>query len=137
MVELYYSVTDTTASITGCNLYSDGDIIIPSIYNDKPVTSIKKGAFKYCELITSVTIPESVINIEDEAFQDCISLVSVSIPDSVSNIPKNCFKGCVNLTSINLGNITTIEDYAFEECRLLNIELPENIESVGAWSFHH
>lgn len=137
MVELYYSVTDTTASITGCNLYSDGDIIIPSIYNNKPVTSIKKGAFKYCELITSVTIPKSVINIEDESFQDCISLVSVNIPSSISNIPKNCFKGCVNLTNINLGNITTIGDYAFEECRLLNIELSENIESVGTCSFHH
>lgn len=137
MVELYYSVTDTTASITGCNLYSDGDIIIPSIYNDRPVTNIKKGAFKYCELITSITIPETVINIEDESFQDCISLISVNIPSSISNIPKNCFKGCVNLTSINLGNITTIGDYAFEECRLLNIELSENIESVGAWSFHH
>lgn len=137
MVELYYSVTDTTASITGCNLYSDEDIIIPSIYNNKPVTSIKKGAFKYCELITSVTIPESITNIEEEAFQDCISLVSVNIPSSISNIPKNCFKGCVNLTNINLGNITTIGDYAFEECRLLNIELSENIESVGTCSFHH
>lgn len=137
MVELYYSVTDTTASITGCNLYSDGDVIIPNTYKDKPVIGITKGAFKYCELITSVTIPESVINIEDEAFQDCISLISVNIPSSISNIPKNCFNGCVNLTNINLGNITTIGDYAFEECRLLNIGLSENIESVGICSFHH
>ena len=133
----YSQLTDTTVAVYKCNLYSEGDIIIPETFEGKSVVAISKQAFKYCELITSVTIPESIINIEDESFQDCISLISVNIPSSISNIPKSCFKGCVNLTSINLDNITTIGDYAFEECRLLNIKLSENIESVGICSFHH
>lgn len=42
MVELYYYLTNTTASVIGCDLYSEGDVIIPNVYNNRPVTEIKK-----------------------------------------------------------------------------------------------
>ena len=52
-----------------------GDIVIPAqvtytkTYN---VRYIESGAFKSCDGLTSITIPNSVTNIGYEAFKDCI-----------------------------------------------------------------
>lgn len=44
------------------------DIIIPSVYNGKPVTEISDSAFRECKVINSVIIPESVVKIGSYAF---------------------------------------------------------------------
>ena len=48
------------------------DIVVPSTYLDKPVTS--------------VNIPESVTSISSEAFYGCINLSELTIPISVTNV---------------------------------------------------
>ena len=52
------------------------------------------GAFRWCEFLQSVTIPNSVTSIGDEAFFLCESLQSVTIPNSVRNIGNHAFRGC-------------------------------------------
>ena len=51
-------------------------------------------AFRSCESLQSVTIPNSVTSIGDEAFSYCKSLQSVTIPNSVRNIGNNAFRCC-------------------------------------------
>lgn len=59
---------------TNTNDYS-GNVIIPKqvTYKDKEysVTSIGTGAFHWCSMLASVTIPNSVTNIESTAFENC------------------------------------------------------------------
>ena len=43
-------------------------VIIPSIYNDLPVTSIGSRAFFGCTSLTGITIPDSVTSIGENAF---------------------------------------------------------------------
>ena len=52
------------------------------------------GAFRGCDSLQSVTIPNSVTSIGDEAFSDCTSLQSVTIPNSVTSIGNHAFRGC-------------------------------------------
>lgn len=54
-------------------------IVIPSSYNDCPVTKIKPFAFSGAE-ITSVFIPSSVSSIGNGAFFECAHLESITIP---------------------------------------------------------
>ena len=61
---------------------------------------IQSYAFRYCDGLTSVTIPDSVTSIGDYAFERCDGLMSVTIPDSVTSIGDYAFSGCSGLRSI-------------------------------------
>ena len=62
------------------------EIVIPSVYNGKPVTSIGYWAFENCSGLTSVVIPDSVTSIGNFAFSGCSGLTSIVIPNSVTSI---------------------------------------------------
>jgi hypothetical protein len=73
------------------------EVIIPSVRNNLPVTSIAISGFSNYTAMTSITIPNSITNIGSQAFADCTSLTNIVIPLSVSNIGANAFWGCTNL----------------------------------------
>ena len=81
------------------------------------VTTIVNGAFKDCEILVKISIPDSVTAIGDEAFRSCFSLTSVTIPDSVTTIGSEAFRSCSSLTSVTIGDgVTTIGSEAFSGC---------------------
>ena len=67
------------------------EIVIPSYYNGKSVTTIGRKAFRWCKSFTSIIIPNSVTTIGSEAFCDCDGLTSISIPNSVTQIGSSAF----------------------------------------------
>ena len=136
MSQLYYSYTPTTATVVGCDLDFEGEVIIPEIVNNINVTGIAANAFRYCSSITSVIIPTTVTSIGEFAFCECTSLTSINIP-TITAIPVGCFKGCKSLKSIDFNNVTTIGNLAFAECSSFNMILPSTITSVGVRAFHH
>ena len=93
-----------TAEVTAKRNGYEGDIIIPEtvVFNDVTyrVTSIGEYAFRYCESLTSIVIPDGVTSIERGAFYGCPSLTSIVIPDSVTSIGEYAFYECLSLTDI-------------------------------------
>ena len=87
-------------TVTGIGTCTDKELIIPSEYNAKPVTSIGNVAFSGCTGLTSVTIPNSVTSIGSSAFSDCTGLTSVTIPGSVTSIGNNAFYNCYSLIEV-------------------------------------
>lgn len=74
-----------------------------------------------------------VTSIGEKAFKDCQFLQKVTIPDCIRTFGKECFKGCVNLQSVEIPESTEIIDnYAFAGCiRLKSIFIPKNIVQIG------
>ena len=98
--------TDTKTLVSGCK-----NSVIPS---DGSVTSIAEYAFKGCESLESITIPNSVTRIGDSAFSCCYGLTSIEIPNSVTSIGDSAFSCCYGLTSITIPNsVTDIGEDAF------------------------
>ena len=70
----------------------------------KGVKVIGNWAFKWCNSLTSINIPNSVTTIGDAAFAFCYSLTSINIPNSVTTIGNWGLGACKSLTSITIPN---------------------------------
>ncbi len=123
--------------ISSCDEDATGELIIPSTHKNKPVISIHKSAFKNCEKLTSVTIPDSVSSIEKSAFYGCKSLMTVNIPEGITVIEESTFGACGCLTSVSLpSTLTKIGKEAFCGCyRMQSLTLPKNLTEIGEGAF--
>lgn len=98
-----------------------GDIVIPAsiwsknLQKDLPVIEVGTSAFEYCDMLTSVTLPESVKTIADYAFDSCEKLEKVEMP-----------------------GVKKIGNWSFRYCTALeNLVLPEGLDSIGNFCFDH
>ena len=132
-----YTITNGTATITGCN-GSNSVVVVPSTIKGFPVVAIGNGAFgSYWAILKGVSLPNGLLSIGDNAFQYCTSLTSVKIPDSVTNIGVQVFQGCSILTNVDLGSgIKTIDYEAFGGCwGLTRITIPDSVITIGTQAF--
>jgi hypothetical protein len=121
----------------GCAIYkyygSDNHVVIPAVYNNKPVVSIEHGAFFSNKKIKTLVVPDSVVEIKGYAFSACSNLTTVKLGSGLKIIGDNAFSSCKNLSSINLPEgLTTIDSYAFSQCyELGSITLPDGLQKLG------
>ena len=70
-------IDNSEYQVIGIGTCKDKDIVIPPIYEGKPVTWITTIAFMNCTQIESIVIPKSVTRIDDHSFEGCTSLERV------------------------------------------------------------
>ena len=134
----YLNITGTnTVEITYNNSNPDynsytGYVSIPSTITHNgttyTVTAIGNLAFRNCDGLTGVSIPNTVTRIGNFAFYDCPSLTSINIPYSVTHLGWDAL-GKTGLTSAYIPNsVTYMGSEMFYYCTSLrNVILPETI----------
>ncbi len=139
----------TQTSITSCNIHQNTGIVADGAFRNcnkllsidipNQVTHIGYAAFHSCTKLAAATIQEGVTTIGQEAFYACDSLRSVSIPNSVTTIGSSTFYNCYRLESITIPNsITTIGQEAFAGCAdLTSITIPDSVTTVGQKAFYN
>ena len=149
---------EVTYQTTSYYSYS-GSVTIPETvtYSNTTyrVTTIGSDAFRSCNKLASITIPNSVTTIGDWAFAYCSGLTSVTIPNSVTTIGESAFYSCSSLTSpVYNANcfaymptsykgaytipdgITQIAGGAFYCCSgLTSITIPNSVTTIGREAF--
>ncbi len=122
-----------------------GALIVPSqvIYQNDTftVTGIGFGAFRGCQYITSVTIPNTVKHIDRWAFFGCQNLTDVNFPSTPVYVEDYSFHqtGWYNNQPLNhlvfLGNTL----YKYKGCTLIgedySITIPSNTNSIAGGAF--
>lgn len=137
----YFNFNSDSGTITG--LTEKGklltELVIPNQIDDCVITNIGNEAFKECDRITSVTIPDSITNIGDYAFYGCVNIQDIIIPDSVIEIGCYAFSSCSNLISVKIGNsVSYIGDHAFYNCtNLKTIDVHDGLIDIGVDAFEN
>ena len=81
----------TAYAVSGIGGHSDSCIVIPSNYNDLPVTQISAHAFENLTNIESLVIPNGVKVIGESAFSGCTNLKYALISENIETVGKNAF----------------------------------------------
>lgn len=87
----------------------------------------------------NVILPDSITEIQDEAFQYCNLIKSITIPNTVTRIGRYAFYCCENVESIKLSdNLQEIGERAFCHCRKLKeVVIPDSVTTLGQYAFGH
>ena len=120
------------SALSCSDIDANGHLTIPD-----GVETIETIAFRFCDELTSVTIPPSVKTIGHAAFAET-GLTAVTIPDSVETIKPRAFEKCRALTNVTIGNsVKTIGNYAFYNClRLTSVTIGNSTETIGQFAFY-
>lgn len=138
VVQAQFTFTTNNGAITITGYIGPGGtVIIPSMTNGYPVTSIGYSAFLNCTGVTDVTIPNGVTSIQSSAFLGCSALTNVVIPGSVTNIAFQAFTDC-GLTSVVIpGSVMSIGQSAFMYCHsLTSVTIGNGVIGMGDGAFY-
>lgn len=99
-------------------------------------TAIVAAAFKECNSLERVVLPEGILGIGDSAFYACENLKEINFPQSLVSIGYLSFSWC-KMRSAKLPNgVTEIGGRAFVGCdELIDVEIPNSITVMGGAVF--
>ena len=147
-----YIITDDGAVITKVDIDSRGEITVPDRLGGYDVTRIGNEAFRGCEYIYSIIIPESVTTIGIMAFYKCTRLKRITVAED--NIAYRSVDGVLftkdgeNLVCYPAGkedaeysvpdSVKAIGGHAFAWCNgLERVAIPDSVASIGAGAFYY
>ncbi len=98
---------------------------------------IADGAFRDCEYLTSIVIPEGITELGYSTFNGCKSLTEVRLPSTLTEIGKSLFWGCTSLENVVIpSGITELDSSTFNSCTSLKkVVLPENLSVIAPYAF--
>lgn len=81
------------------------------------MVSLPSHCFEGCEMLYSITIPNTVTTIEENAFAGCKNLFFADLPANLERINKGAFSECSSLGSVTIpASVTTIGQNAYTDC---------------------
>ena len=121
------------------------------------IKRIGEAAFKSCEALKMIVLPQGLLSIGNAAFSGCNALTSIVIPEGLESIGDWAFEGCAALAQVTIpASVTSIGNLAFKGCKGLadkdgfvivcgilfeytgdarSVVIPEGIVSIGDWAF--
>lgn len=146
IINLSGTVTEDTINSINPLLQNETKKINLDLSNATGLNYIGKNAFKECDSLINVILPDSVTDIRAHAFDRCYNLMNINIPNNVTHIGHKAFYQCRSLTSaIMPDSVTSLDDGATSCCdsvsmfsgcvNLTEAKLPKNITSIGSQFF--
>ena len=134
----FYSNGDGTCMLVGYEDLPSGTVTVPAYSpSGERVTGVGAAAFRNCEELVSITLPEGVEEIGDRAFYGCADLREVGLPESLCRIGDSAFSYCGALSVISLPSaLANVGSYAFSQCAALEeARMSEALIHLGAAAF--
>ena len=115
VIEAEYTIDETTAQLgSGYNAcisqYATGNLVVPATITIEgtsyPVTSVAPLAFRLCNQLTRVTLPEGVTRVGEFAFVGCQAMQELVLPSTLATIGSGAFIDLPYLQNVVIYAIT-------------------------------
>ena len=138
----YYQVPtaiDNDANINALGEYAFGECYgLERVDIKEGLSYIGFGAFSNSGL-GEIRLPDSVQGVDMEAFAHCQNLRKVELSSNLRGISDRMFYDCTELLSVLFNNDTSnlafIGAGAFENCRRVNIRIPQSVTGIAPMAF--
>ena len=134
------SLTSNIKTINANAFESCSELTAVNFGENSTLTEIGNNAFKYCQKLSDITIPNSVTKIGEYAFSNCINLTNIQFQNesSLTDILKDAFQYCLELETITLPNsVSYIGNYAFAyDSKLKTVNLSDSLYKIGSYAFY-
>ena len=134
----YKLLADNTYQVVGLGDCLDSDLIIPSVWKGKPVSSVGEKAFYQRGRLRSVKLPDSILALEKKAFSNCRNLAAVDLGNGLERIGEYAFSECRSIKHLTIpDSVITIESNAFVSSNaLMYVRLGKSVKTIGESAFH-
>ena len=89
---------------------------IPASIHGIAVTAVGDKAFKNCDHLKNVTLPEKIESIGRSAFSNCRNLEKVTGAENVKKVGEKAFKDCAELKELRFAEGCVFMENAFKDC---------------------
>lgn len=124
----------------GDNAFIDCDHMMDIVNLPTSVSTIGYAAFQNCGT-SSIVINSNIKTIRERAFSGCRAITSFDIPAEITTIEDYVFQECSSLKSVTFdanSQLTGIGNYAFERCiSLPSIAIPSGVTTIGKSAFEY
>lgn len=104
---------------------------LTSVVLPNTIRSIGRNAFYGCSILSDINLPSSLTSIGASAFGYCTSLTSMDIPNSVTTIGWNAFYCCTGLTDVTISTSVAELNGTFFGCTgLTSVEIPQSVTKL-------
>lgn len=137
----YFEIPDVITigdfTFDGCKSLAQDDPEGRVAFRGTSLNTIGKAAFRNCEKILELDLPDSVTSIAENAFAGCKSMHTCHTPTRLRAIGGGAFKGCESLREFTIPNvIDTLYASTFEGClSITEMAIPSAVKDIPASLF--
>lgn len=111
-----YKVENGLVTIT--KYFGDSALVtVPNDIDGMPVVAIGRSAFRHCDWVVSVVLPDTIEILYDFAFAFCLQIDYIKIPANLKIVGVGVFQCCINITELVFPvGVEKIGAYCFDRC---------------------
>ncbi len=122
-------------TFTGTMMFSECDSLTEAVIPES-LEELREGTFLGDDALEQITLPEGVKTIGINAFRECKKLKSVTLPSTLIAVGGFAFYKDPLLTRLDLSHVTTLGEYALQDCTgLTEVLLCPDLQIIGVSTF--
>lgn len=134
--EIYFGDNSALETIYTDAFYGCEKLSVVEFGENTKVSTIRERAFDLCKSLTEFDMPLTLTRLYSAAFA-YTNLKSVYIPN-LTYWESGSFEFCTNLKSVTFSedfSLTKIPDFSFQDCGIINIQIPDCVDTLGQGVF--